>query len=53
MKLLRFFLMFYSMTFHVMVDGGLIYLCASESGDGKRQAYAFLNEVNNLGVIFV
>lgn len=37
--------MVYSLTFHVMVDDGLIYLCASESSDGKRQPYAFLNEV--------
>jgi len=34
-----------SVTLHVMVDGGLIYLCASESDFGKRQPYAFLNEV--------
>jgi hypothetical protein len=30
-----------------MVDGGLTYLCASESDDGKRQPYAFLNEVSS------
>jgi vesicle-associated membrane protein 7 len=34
-----------NVTFHVMIDGGLIYLCASESDNGKRQAYAFLNEI--------
>jgi len=28
-----------------MVEGGLVYLCASESDFGKRQPYAFLNEV--------
>jgi len=35
-----------SVTLHVMVEGGLVYLCASESDFGKRQPYAFLNEVN-------
>jgi len=39
-----------SVTFHVMVEGGLIYLCASESDFGKRQPYAFLNEV---GICFL
>jgi len=34
-----------SITLHVMVEGGLVYLCASESDFGKRQPYAFLNEV--------
>jgi len=34
-----------SLTFHVMVEGGLVYLCASETDFGKRQPYAFLNEV--------
>jgi len=34
-----------SVTLHVMVEGGLVYLCASESDFGKRQPYAFLNEV--------
>lgn len=28
-----------------MVERGLIYLCASESDVGKRQPYAFLNEI--------
>jgi len=34
-----------SLTFHVMVEAGLVYLCATESDFGKRQPYAFLNEV--------
>jgi len=34
-----------NVTLHVMVETGLIYLCASESDVGKRQPYAFLNEI--------
>jgi vesicle-associated membrane protein 7 len=35
------------MTFHVMIESGLIYLCATESDDGKRQPYGFLNEIKH------
>lgn len=31
--------------FHVMVDNGLIYLCAADRDMGKRQPYAFLSEI--------
>lgn len=34
-----------SVVFHVMVDNGLIYLCAADRDMGKRQPYAFLSEV--------
>jgi len=42
-----------SVTFHVMVEGGLVYLCASESDFGKRQPYAFLNEVSLCNMLLV
>jgi len=42
-----------SLTLHVMVEGGLIYLCAAESDFGKRQPYAFLNEVGRMWLIFL
>jgi len=31
--------------FHVAVDNGLIFLCTTESDDGKKPAYAFLTEI--------
>jgi len=31
--------------FHVAVDNGLVFLCATESDDGKKKAYAFLTEI--------
>ena len=42
-----------SVTLHVMVEGGLVYLCATESDFGKRQPYAFLNEVRRIYVVVV
>ena len=52
-KLLNVYLFVDSLTFHVMVEGGLVYLCASESDFGKRQPYAFLNEVLHTCVLFL
>ncbi|ELU08344.1 hypothetical protein CAPTEDRAFT_181820 [Capitella teleta] len=33
--------------FHVMVDSGIIYMCASDPEFGRRVPYAFLNEIKD------
>ena len=38
-------LLFLSYHFHVVVDDGLIFLCMADEDFGKRQPYAFLEEV--------
>lgn len=40
-----FFVLILSYHFHVIVDDGLIYLCMADEDFGKRQPYAFLEEV--------
>lgn len=37
--------MFSSYHFHVIVDDGLVYLCMADEDFGKRQPYAFLEEI--------
>lgn len=39
------FVLFSSYHFHVIVDDGIIYLCMADEEFGKRQPYAFLEEV--------
>ena len=38
---------FSSYHFHVIVDDGLVYLCMADEEFGKRQPYAFLEEVHS------
>lgn len=40
-----YFGLFSSYHFHVIVDDGIIYLCMADEEFGKRQPYAFLEEV--------
>ena len=39
------FVLFSSYHFHVIVDDGITYLCMADEEFGKRQPYAFLEEV--------
>ena len=48
---LPFFVFILSYHFHVIVDDGLIYLCMADEDFGKRQPYAFLEEVTFFGLI--
>lgn len=34
-----------NVVFHIVVENGLIYMCAADTEMGKRQPYAFLNEI--------
>lgn len=47
-----FLFMFSSYHFHVIVDDGLVYLCMADEDFGKRQPYAFLEEVT-FGVTYL
>ena len=46
-QLIYCFLLLSSYHFHVIVSDGIIFLCMADEDFGKRQPYAFLEEVIN------
>ena len=42
----------FSYLFHVMVENGMIFMCASDTELGRRQPYAYLTEVKKLCRIY-
>ena len=45
MNAIRMFFFIFSHSFHVMIESAIIYMCAATPEFGKRQPYAFLDEV--------
>lgn len=43
------FSLLFSYHFHVIVNDGIIFLCMADEDFGKRQPYAFLEEVSSIG----
>ncbi len=44
------FISYFSYMFHVMVENGLIFMCAADTDFGRRQPYAYLTEVSDFHV---